>query len=239
MVCEFSETQFAFGIVFEIVKKNCISKGYSAPLFPTQAMEGEFGYDMQLNGKTRTLFLQFKVPEKKTTKSAKYWKDHNQAYYEFKIYPQTISNQHNALVKLAKEDERNRVYYCSPGFITCDEYNEYYRRSKIDANSIYVPLNTMNKISGSDWHSVSYTLSPYKYSRMHSDSEDCRSLTSEEFYSDIAEMPSYDSFESCVSSLAERFEVDVSGCENNREKAHAISSELMARYNLNLLLLPS
>jgi hypothetical protein len=64
-ICEFSETQFSFSYVFEILKK------YEKliPLFPTLREEKKVGYDVQVGS---SLFLQFKRPERYFKKENRY-----------------------------------------------------------------------------------------------------------------------------------------------------------------------
>lgn len=74
MDCCFSETQFAFGIMRELTNR-CwpTKKGWLPPGFPTQRQERDSGYDVRIEGPVRTLFFQFKVPQKITRSNGREW----------------------------------------------------------------------------------------------------------------------------------------------------------------------
>ena len=240
MKSEFSETQFAISLTYEIIKKNNIKRGYAPPRFPSQVKEAAFGYDFALDGPCRTIYLQFKISEKKTNQYARHWSDHNCPYYVFELYSRNGFNQHNKLVKLAKKNKRNRVYYCAPGFVSEKEYCDYFQKERIMSNTIFVPVDNLGTISPSDkHHDVSFTIHPYNHSRIHSEPKTIKSLTGDEFFSETMEIPSYDSFTHCISSLSDQFEINISRCEDRIEKYHEISSRLLTDWGISLLVLPS
>lgn len=66
MKCEFSETQFMFSFVHELLNKQQVSSlKWFVPMFPTQHAEKKLGYDFKINNPVYAIFIQFKVPEKK------------------------------------------------------------------------------------------------------------------------------------------------------------------------------
>lgn len=115
------------------------------------------GYDCRLIHSVRTLFFQFKVPRKLTNRHAKYWDEFRREYYSFDIWPDGITHQHNELIDLAKRDRKHKVFYCSPAFITKQEYSDYYVNKQIAKRSIYIPCENLEYISGMDKHDISYT----------------------------------------------------------------------------------
>ena len=239
MVCEFSETQFVVGILTELIN-NCWKPGkaWTSPRIPTQKKEKEKGYDFTIKGAVRTLFFQFKVPEKKTTKKGKYWEEFKEPYYEFKIWPDSLTHQHNELVDLAKADPRNRVYYCSPGFHTFEEFDKNYTDRTIARKSIYVPCAALPKISGNDKHDISYTFkSKKRIYKMHSQEFEIQAFDIEELKADVENAVPYENIHTCLASIAEIFSIDIKNVESDMEKFDKIADYLLMHKNLNMLLL--
>lgn len=206
MYCSFSETQFVFGILHELLNKHwSTKKGWLPPMFPTQRKERDLGFDVRIKGRVRALFFQFKVPEKKIKSNSKYWPTYNAPYYVFKIWPDNLTHQHNNLIKLAKSNKCNRVYYCSPGFNTDDEFDRHYKKKTIANNSIYVPCadSRVRTISGADKHDISYTITPKRDFHMHSEEFRIVGLDYEGFISDINKSETYDSIVDCLLSITE------------------------------------
>lgn len=90
MKCEFSETRFVFGILHELANR-CFAtgRGWKAPNLPTQGEEKELGYDVEITGAVRSIFFQFKIPEKRllqTRNTGTKWVDRIMNF----IYGQTI-----------------------------------------------------------------------------------------------------------------------------------------------------
>lgn len=227
MDCSFSETQFVFGILHELLNNHWSTKqGWLPPMFPTQRKEHDLGYDVRIEGCVRALFFQFKVPEKKTKSNSKYWKTYNAPYYVFKIWPDNLSHQHNNLIKLAKTDKRYRVYYCSPGFNTGEEFDRYYKSGTIANNSIYVPCNdpSLIKIYGADKHDISYTIKPKREFNMHSDEFCIVGLDYQGFEIDINEGAKFNGIGECLLSITETLDMDDTNCD----VCHKLSESLYA-----------
>lgn len=238
MICKFSETQFMFGILHELVSQ-CWKpeKAWSTVKFPTQREEKKKGYDCTIEGAVRSLFFQFKVPEKKTTANAKHWSTFGAPYYKFKIWPDSMTPQHNKLVDLAKEDPRNKVYYCSPGFHTNEEFNENYANKRLSTQSIYVPCGSLPKISGEDWHDICYTLAPARIYKMHSEEFSIEAFDIEGLKRDVENATPYESVHKCLIDIAEKFSVNVRDVEDDRARFDIIANDLLMRRNLNMILL--
>lgn len=238
MNCEFSETQFVFGILNELVNSCWNSKkAWTSPRFPTQRQEKKLGYDFKIEGAVRTLFFQFKVPEKKTTSRGKYWTTFGGPYYKFEIWPDNRTHQHNDLVTLAKSDPHYKVYYCSPGFHTEKEFDENYRDKTISRKSIYVPCKILPKISGNDKHDISYTLEPARIYKMHSKELSIQAFDIERLKADVEDAVLYESVHKCLDSIAETFSIDVRNMDNDIERFDEITDYLLMNKNLNMILL--
>lgn len=239
MRCEFSETQFVFGITNELINVYLNPKyAWGAPIFPTQVQEKKLGYDTTIKGKVITLFFQFKVPKKLTRSNSSYWRLHNnKEYFEFEIWPHNLTEQHNKLIDLANKDPHNKVYYCSPGFIKQNEFQNHYNNRDISKNSIYVPCKYLSKNAGYDKHSISYTIIPQKKYYYHSEPKEIEvSCDFEYLIKDIKESKPYENIEQCLMNVSEIFSVNIGNYKTDLEKFNAISNELLKRENLNILL---
>lgn len=68
MKCEFSETQFVFGVMNELVNNYLQKKsGWTALYFPTQRKEMRLGYDVKIKNpvRTRSVFFNLKFQKKR------------------------------------------------------------------------------------------------------------------------------------------------------------------------------
>lgn len=238
MHCEFSELQFAFGLLNELVN-NCWAPGraWSLPIFPTQREEAALGYDVKMKGPIRTLYLQFKVPEKVTSSRGKYWEEFEAPYYQFKIWPDARSHQHNILVDLANKDPHNKVYYCSPGFHTGEEFERFFCHQQIAKKTIYVPCAKLEKISGKDRHNICYTLEPLRKSKMHSQTYQIEGFDLEGLKMDAEQAVPYDDIHTCLEGVARNFNLNVGNENSTIMRLERIAHQLLMRENLNLLLL--
>lgn len=238
MKCEFSETQFVFGIMTELANRCWTTKkGWKAPNFPTQRQEKNLGYDVKIKGAVRNLFFQFKVPEKKTTSKGKYWKKFGGPYYEFQIWPDDTTHQHNDLVTLANSDPHNKVYYCSPGFHTFKEFEENYSHKTIASKSIYVPCNALPKISGNEKHNISYALGTQRIYKMHSEEFSIEAFDIEGLAADIEKADSYENVHECLIHIAEMFSIDVRNINDDIKMYDEIANYLVMNKNLFMILL--
>lgn len=236
MNCEFSEIQYAFGVLREITQALNPSKGWYAPVMPTPAKEKQSGYDCEITGPVRTLFFQFKVPRKLTRTYARHWSDFYGEYYEFKIWPDSLTPQHNKLVDLAVHDFRNAVFYCAPAFIKEDDFQNYYRSNTICINSMMINCRHLAKIAGTDQHVITYRLDPRKY-YMHSDNySENYGANYDELISMLQNTAPYDDLQTCLSALCRTFNIFCDESNSIQETLHMVSSELLIRYNTTLVL---
>ena len=239
MYCEFSEMQFAFGILNELVTYYFKSKnGWSAPILPTQREEMQLGYDCKIQNSVRAILFQFKVPEVKTTERAKYWHDFNEPYYIFKIWPDNKSPQHNKLRKLAK-DPHYGVYYCAPCFHTQAEFDNNYKKNIIANHSIYIPCETLMEISGDDKHDIIYTTTPTLIRcRMHSETQEVAILNLEELIGYSKSIKEYENISECLEKIADVFSIDeLSSIEGDMAKLEFVTKYLLLKENLCMVLL--
>lgn len=238
MKCEFSETQFAYGILHEFENRLAhAGKIFQGPFFPTLREENELGYDAAITGPVRSVFFQFKVPEKKTTANAKYWELMGGPYYEFQIWPAAKSPQHNTLRDFANLKPQNKVYYCAPRFHTHDEYIDNHNKQTITKNSAYFPCGGLKPIKGWDAHSICYTKDPMSRSYMHSEPREIKRFDMAALEADIEDAPTYQSAQECLFSVAESFSIDVKYQDNIYNMYTEISNYLIANENLAFVLI--
>ena len=231
---EFSETQFSFGIMYELANiNNRLARGWLVPYFPSQWEEGTLGYDARIEGPVRTIYFQFKVPKKRTSRRARYWSDYGKTYYSIKIWPDSVSHQHNTLVDLAA-DPHNRVYYCAPRFSESNEYYYHFRRGDIYRNSVYVPCRALSLISGSDKHEITYSDDACDSYQWHSYKSIIKAFSGDEFMEDVMEARAYDNIYDCLNSIQAMFGLscDIGNDQSNNsiekqiEKYYMLSSKL-------------
>ncbi|MBI2792322.1 MAG: hypothetical protein HYX61_10205 [Gammaproteobacteria bacterium] len=137
MKCEFSETQFAFCYVFELINNN--PERFVMPWFPNTVQEGREGggYDVNING---SLFLQFKIPEYLKTKQ------------KYKIKIDTNHKQYVLLKELKRP--ANLVYYCAPKFHEEYKIRELYNDKMIGENSVLFPIEEFP--NDGEYHKLKY-----------------------------------------------------------------------------------
>lgn len=238
MQCEFSETQFMFGIMRELANKCYRSgKGWEAPFFPTQREEKVLGYDTAIHGPVKSIFFQFKVPEKKTMANSKYWHEMGGPYFEIKIWPDAVSPQHNTLRDLAGKDPRNKVFYCAPRFHKTYEYDDNFRKETIAQNSVYILCGSLKPIAGNDAHNICYTTDPHRAPVMHSEPREVKSFTLQELEWDLEKTPAYQNAMECLSAVAERFSIKVQDRENARRMYREIAEYLLINENIVFVLM--
>lgn len=234
MKCKFSEAQFQFNILHEIVNKLSSDKGWNMPIIPSLAKENDLGYDCKLDSSFKVLFFQFKIPEKLTRKNAKYWSYFSGPYYKFKIWPDLLTPQHNKLIELANSDKRYNVFYCSPSFIDVDELQLFYHKKEIAKNSIFVPCKNLSKINGKDKHDICYTINPRKIV-MHSDIYEVNGMDYNEFIMEISECQ-YSNSEEVIDNLSQILKIDINKNLSSPEQLRIIAENLLCEYNIQTLL---
>lgn len=100
-----------------------------------------------------------------------------------------------------------------------------------------MPCEKLPKISGSDKHDISYTIEPTRIYKMHSEEFSIQAFDIEELKLDIKNVPSYESVNQCLISIAENFSIDIGNLDDEIEKFDKIANYLLMNKNLNLILL--
>lgn len=235
MDCEFSESQYmsAFNLEFIPLMKK---KGCNFFEIPTQIKEKKLGYDMSIKGPFGAVFLQFKVPRYLYKKHAKYIADntYTSPYFEMKIWPQSISPQHNLLNKLAQIPS-NHVYYCTPKFTTQDKFMKYFKNETIGTNSLLIPCENLPPIQGNDKHVITYTDLNNDFI-MHSDPFSSYSAPFHLIVSEIVTGETYNEIDSFIHIIS-----DILGIKweniTNEEKLVSITDILFFTFNIQLMIL--
>ncbi|MBS0289800.1 MAG: hypothetical protein JSS07_07190 [Proteobacteria bacterium] len=147
MKCEFSETQFAFSFVWELIRK--YPNRFIMPWFPNTVQEGREGggYDVKIDlnqNISGSLFLQFKIPEYLKSKQ------------KYKIKIETNHNQFRLLKSLKRP--ANLVYYCTPKFHKEDEIKNFFNSSSIEGNSALFSIEEFP--NDGEYHKLIYEYKP-------------------------------------------------------------------------------
>lgn len=235
MDCEFSESQYmnAFNSEFVPLMKK---KGWNSFEIPTQIKEKKLGYDMSIKGPFSAVFLQFKVPRYLYKKNAKYIADktYKSPYFEMKIWPHTISPQHNLLIKLAQTPS-NHVYYCTPKFTTQNDFTKYFTNDTIGTNSLLIPCENLPLIQGNVKHVITYTDLNNDFI-MHSDPFSSYSAPFHLIVSKIITGETYHEIDSFIHIIS-----DILGIKwknrTNDEKLASITDILFFTFNIQLIIL--
>lgn len=238
MKCQFSESQYCLGLGRELLEVLSPSVGWGPPYLPTQRDEANSGFDFSLQGPIKTLFIQFKVPEKLTRSNAKYWNHFNGPYYRTKIMKETDSNQHNLLVRLAEDDVRNNVIYSSPIFHKQSEFTNYYSSNTIMENSVAIDCRGLSEISGDTQHYFAYNVNPDRC-YMFSKPKEIEGQIIKKYILKAQESEPYDDvndFIESITSIFDKDEIDVGENEKTQDKIIAISEFLAIQKNIFMYL---
>lgn len=223
---EFSETQFLFCFLNELLSNHPHA---FMPMIPTQRKEKNVGYDANITIGSRVLFLQFKIPEFRKRKKAKYFKDFDAPYYVFRIHNKTSDDQHSTLTKLAIQCPGS-VYYCTPNYITYEELEDSYNNNKVMKNSKIIDCGQMNLqgLSNKD-HDITFKKEEY-FGFVHSEKIEIELFN----YESIKEKTSlFEGEEKFITKIKEAG-IDI----ENATDIKAISEVLFRKYNIFLLLIP-
>lgn len=174
MKSRFSELSYAFALTDNLIRRI----GYptvSAPTFPSTAAEGKKGggYDLKLSYPGAALFLQFKLSEQMSSKSALEFKKGafpqmiggvKAPVYRFYLRPLKYSRQTSLMLKLEKRHQH--VYYVAPLFHTLSELNQHYADKRVDLESRFLKPSIIKKMPDKQEHFVSFRKSgkPWRFS---------------------------------------------------------------------------
>lgn len=154
MRTEFSEFSYGFAITQEIIDslKPSIQ---GAPMFPSLIEEAKLGFDVSFKKTGWPLYLQFKIPEYLTNRTAREYSFHRHPYWRISIRQSQRSQQHNLLVNFAKNEPN--VYYATPTFHTELDFHNYYLGNGILTNSLFIPLSLLPAINDKQQHWITYS----------------------------------------------------------------------------------
>lgn len=130
-------SEFSYGYALTEELTNGSHGGLTgAPIFPTQNQEGVIGgYDIHIPYTGIPIFLQFKLSEYLSRRSAKEWTDFGGPYYRMQIRPTRFSDQQRLLVEW--EALGNETFYVTPEFHRQSELNTFYLGNAIVDNSAF------------------------------------------------------------------------------------------------------
>ncbi len=153
MKAEFSEFSYGFVVTSELDES--LGDGLiAAPVFPSLRQERDVGWDVNLRLVGISVFLQFKLADLLTRRTATEWRYYRAPYYRFQIHRAFRSRQHNLLKRIA---ETNRhVYYVAPRFTRVPEFDLYYRRRRVVVESAWVPVKKLPWVRDTFPHSITF-----------------------------------------------------------------------------------
>ena len=127
---DMSEFSFGYAVTSEVMDRYALSS-FGAPQFPSLQQEGKTGgYDVALPG--IAVFLQFKLSEELTRRSALDYQMLGLPYYRFSIRAGKHSKQHTLLSAL--EATGAYVFYVAPCFRTMADLSSHYRQQTVMQN---------------------------------------------------------------------------------------------------------
>lgn len=154
---DFSEFSFGFAITAELLHGYHMPiHGY--PIFPNLVEEARLGYDVKLDQPGTPMFLQFKLAEAMTRRSAIEIRDHNlpltPTFYRIKLWSWTQSRQHQLLLDL--DQSPNQVFYVAPRFYTAARFSQSYTSRTMINNSAFVTPSSVGPLQDSETHHIVY-----------------------------------------------------------------------------------
>lgn len=152
---DISEFSYGYAVTEELVA-NHKSRVVAAPTFPSLYEEGKKGggYDVKIPFKGTPVFLQFKLSDYLSRKSAK---EHislslKLPYYRMHLRPLRHSQQHQLLLDLEATGEA--VYYIAPEFHLPKELNRHYLTRTVVKNSAAFAPSAIGSLPDPDDHYV-------------------------------------------------------------------------------------
>lgn len=153
MKAEFSEFSYGFAVTSEL-SDSLGEDLIAAPVFPTLRDEWRLGWDVSLRMAGISLFLQFKLAELLTRRTAGEWGLYNAPYYRFQLHRAARCRQHNLLKGLAEVN--SHVYYVAPRFTRVPEFDLRYRRRRVVPESAWISLLRLPWVNDAYPHHVTY-----------------------------------------------------------------------------------
>jgi hypothetical protein len=152
-------TEFSYGYCVTEDFANGMGTGLkAAPYFPSLYAEGKTGggFDVRIGS---ALFLQFKLCEELTRRSAKETQMGllNPPFFRFWLHKRNRSAQHQMLIDLENQPG-NQVYYIAPGFAELGLLNAAYTARRVVQDSGLFSPSEMGPLPDDDSHRVSFRL---------------------------------------------------------------------------------
>lgn len=160
MRANFSEFSFGYALTESLVDNR---QQFVRPIFPTLRQEQKFGYDLKLEQPGFSLFLQFKLCEGMSKRSAmeiSYYKldeESNPLHTPFLRMPlmaAKLSPQHERLRELDSSGEQ--VYYATPRFYKDSDFARHYRSGLILEKTAFIRPNIIGALPDEEEHYVSF-----------------------------------------------------------------------------------
>ena len=150
-------TEFSYGYCVTEELANGLGPGFkAAPYFPSLCTEGKEGggFDVQIGS---ALFLQFKLCEEMTRKSAKETKRGilQPTFFRFWLHRRDRSSQHRMLIDLEGQTG-NQVYYCVPAFADINSLNSAYNATGVVSQSAMFIPSEIGPLLDDGYHSVAF-----------------------------------------------------------------------------------
>jgi hypothetical protein len=110
-------------------------------------------FDVQIGS---ALFLQFKLAEELTRRSAKETKKGllDPTFYRFRLHRRDLSSQHQLLIQL--ENQGNQVYYIAPKFADLKSLDAAYTKKRVVMQSALFSPVEIGALPDDKYHSVAF-----------------------------------------------------------------------------------
>ncbi len=152
---EFSEFSFGYALTEALVNGQ---QHIVRPTFPTQRQERSVGYDLRLDRPGSPIFLQFKLCQGMTRRSAREYAYHGLPldfpFLRMPLMPSRLSPQHDRLLKLESRGET--VYYAAPRFFRDDDFAAHYGNQGILSHSAFIRPGAIGALPDDTDHHVSF-----------------------------------------------------------------------------------
>ena len=150
-------TEFSYGYCVTEEFANAMGLN-AAPYFPNLYAEGKTGggFDVQIGS---ALFLQFKLSEQLTRRSAKECRRNllDPPFFRFKLHRRNKSKQHQMLIDLEGQTGA-QVYYIAPAFSEIDALNlAYTTHSVVQRSGMFSPTE-IGQLPDDETHSLAFSL---------------------------------------------------------------------------------
>lgn len=155
----YSEFSFGYAFTENLIRWSSVAPT-SAPQFPNLVDEGSRGYDVRIDRGGCPLFLQYKVPEKLTRKTAVEIRKLRlpgicTPFFRMPLMRKDSSEQHRLLVDL-ESCWPGAVFYAAPCMLDEAEFNQAYVSVGVHQRSVLFSPKEIGYLPDSEQHSVAY-----------------------------------------------------------------------------------